>query len=52
MPVVTRSSTTATATEIIDHIIILCDFPNDSTMIEIIDQQGWKTLSDVTTLIH
>ena len=50
MPVVTRSSTTATATAIIDHIIILCDFPNDSTMIEIIDQQGWKTLSDVTTL--
>lgn len=50
MPVVTRSSTTATATEIIDHIIILCDFPNDSTMIEIIDQQGWRTLSDVTTL--
>ena len=48
MPVVTRS--TEAAAGIINHIIIICDFPDYSTMIKIIDQEGWKTLSDITPL--
>ena len=35
---------------VIDHIISLCDFPDDSTMVEFIMSQGWINLVDVTTL--
>ena len=43
----TRSSTTKA---VIDHILDLCGFPRDSTMMKIIEQQGWSELSDVTML--
>ena len=35
---------------VIDHIINLCGFPDDSTMVEFIQREGWNELSDVTTL--
>jgi hypothetical protein len=35
---------------IIDFIIKLCMFPEDSTMVEYIDQQGWTELIHVTTI--
>ena len=35
---------------IIDFIIKLCKFPEDSTMVEYIDQQGWTELIHVTTI--
>ena len=47
MPVTTRSTT---LTKVIKHIVDVCSFPNDSTMMEIILQQGWSDLTDVITL--
>ena len=35
---------------VIEHIVDLCGFPNDSTMVQIIAQQGWTDLTDVTML--
>jgi hypothetical protein len=35
---------------IIAYIIKLCKFPEDSTMVEYIDQQGWPELIHVTTI--
>jgi hypothetical protein len=35
---------------IIAYIIKLCKFPEDSTMVEYIDQQGWTELIHVTTI--
>ena len=37
-------------TSIISFIIDLCSFPNDSTMVKYIDQQGWTELFHVTTI--
>jgi hypothetical protein len=37
-------------TKIIQHIIMLCGFPEDSLMVEVIKQEGWTNLED-TTLI-
>jgi hypothetical protein len=34
-------------TEIIDHIIKICDFPADSVMVKHIEQQQWSTLAHV-----
>jgi hypothetical protein len=36
--------------DVISHIIQLCGFPDDSTMVSIIRQQGWSDLTDVTML--
>jgi hypothetical protein len=36
---------------IIAYIIKLCKFPEDSTMLEYIDQQGWTELIHLTTII-
>jgi hypothetical protein len=36
--------------KIIDFIIKLFKFPEDSTMVEYIDQQGWTELIHVTTI--
>ena len=47
MPVTTRSKS---PTAIIKHIIAVCGFPDDSTMVEIIQQQDWMDLTDVVTL--
>ena len=47
MPVTTRSTT---LTKVIKHIVDVCSFRNDSTMMEIILQQGWSDLTDVITL--
>jgi hypothetical protein len=33
---------------VIDHIKEICEFPDDSTMVKFIDQQGWTKLADVT----
>jgi len=46
MPVSTRSSPRS----VIDHIIDICGFPDDSTMTEYIKQQGWKELSNVVMI--
>ena len=35
---------------VIDYIIWLCDFPEDSTMVKFIEQQGWTKLIHVTTI--
>ena len=35
---------------VIDHIIEICGFPEDSIMAEVIGQQQWSILSDVTML--
>jgi hypothetical protein len=37
-------------TKIIQHIIILCGFPEDSIMVEVIKQQGCTELEHVTTI--
>ena len=37
-------------TPIIDFIIDFCKFPDDSTMVKYIDQQGWTELIHVTTI--
>jgi hypothetical protein len=37
-------------TPVIEHIIFLCDFPDDSTMVKIIDQRMWTKLFHVTTI--
>jgi hypothetical protein len=36
--------------EIIKHIIDLCGFPDDSSMVEITQQQEWMDLTDVIKL--
>ena len=41
---------TAGFTPIISFIIDLCSFPDDSTMVAFIKQQGWTALYDVTTI--
>jgi hypothetical protein len=41
----TRSS--SKMTDIIKHIIKICKFPDDSTMVEFIQQEGWASLTDV-----
>jgi hypothetical protein len=38
------------STSVIDHIIYLCGFPDDSNMVKFIRNKGWIDLSDVTTL--
>lgn len=35
---------------IVEFIIKLCKFPEDSTMVAYIDQQGWSDLVDITTI--
>ena len=35
---------------VIDHIKELCDFPAESIMVKLIDQQGWTNLGHVTTI--
>ena len=47
MTVVTRGSSNKT---IIDHIIGICGFSDDSTMTEFIRDQGWAELSDVVMI--
>ena len=34
-------------TSVIDHLKDLCDFPEDSTMVKFIDQQGWTKLKHI-----
>ena len=35
---------------VIDYIIWLCDFPEDSTMVKFFQEQGWTKLIYVTTI--
>ena len=44
MPVKTRAST------VINHICGLCEFPEDSIMMEFIKQEQWNKLSDITMI--
>ena len=46
----TGSTGMAARTQLIDYIIWLCDFPEDSTMVKFIDQQQWTKLIHVTTI--
>jgi hypothetical protein len=36
--------------EIIDHVIKVCDFPADSIMVKFIDQQQWSTLEHAVSV--
>ena len=42
---------TTTRTPVIQHIIKLCGFSEDSTMVKYIDQEEWTDLAHVTTLL-
>ena len=42
---------TTTRSPVIQHIIKLCGFPEDSTMVKYIDQEEWTELAHVTTLL-
>jgi hypothetical protein len=46
----TAQDPTSAFTPIIAKIIRLCDFPNDSTMVEYMEQQEWTMLHHVTTI--
>jgi hypothetical protein len=35
---------------VIVHIFDICGFPNDSTMVEYIQRQGWSELTNVVTI--
>jgi hypothetical protein len=35
---------------VIDHIVDICAFPDDSTMVEIFPQEGWTNIADITML--
>jgi len=37
-------------TKVVDHIIQLCGFPPDSTMVRYIEQQGWTEIEHITTI--
>jgi hypothetical protein len=37
-------------TDIIEHIMKMCGFPDDSTMVDYIKQEGWTELTDVVML--
>jgi hypothetical protein len=39
-----------TETNVIKHIQELCGFPEDSTMVKYMTQQGWESLIDITML--
>jgi hypothetical protein len=43
-------STRGSVKSIIDHIIDICGFPDDSIMTEYIREQGWRELSDVVMI--
>jgi len=43
-----QKTTEDTSKAVIDHIIWLCGFPDDSTIVKYIKQQGWHELSHVT----
>jgi hypothetical protein len=36
-------------TDVIEHIIFLCSFAPDSTMVSYIDQEQWESIYDVVT---
>jgi hypothetical protein len=36
--------------KVIEHIIGLCGFPQDSTMVEYMDQQQWEKLDHIVTV--
>ena len=42
---------TRTRTKVIQHIIKLCGFSEESTMVKYIDQEEWTDLAHVTTLL-
>jgi hypothetical protein len=44
------SETGKVFTKTIQHIIMLCGFPEDSIMVEVIKQQGWTELEHVPTI--
>jgi hypothetical protein len=48
MPALTRSmAKKKSSSEVINHIINICGFPDDSTMVEYINEQQWTELADV-----
>jgi hypothetical protein len=60
MPPVMRSSTLvprslsiatmatgSTSVSITEHIINICDFPDNLTMVEIFKQEGWPEIADI-----
>jgi hypothetical protein len=48
MPVLTRSmAKKKPSSEVINHIIDICGFPDDSTLVEYINEQQWTELADV-----
>jgi hypothetical protein len=52
MPAVTRSmAKKKSSSEVINHIIDICGFPDDSTMVEYINKQQWTDLADVVMIM-
>jgi hypothetical protein len=47
---VTKWTTKSLHTPIIDHIIMVCGFKDDSVMVECINWKEWKTLKDVISI--
>jgi hypothetical protein len=48
MPVITRlMAKKKPSSKVINHIINICGFPYDSTMVEYINEQQWTELADV-----
>jgi hypothetical protein len=60
MPLVMRSSTRSSSIDtmatgsmsvsVTEHIINICGFPDDSTMLEIFKQEGWTKIADIAML--
>jgi hypothetical protein len=46
----TSSTAASGRAKVIEHIIMVCGFPQDSTMVEYIDQQQWDKLEHVVTV--
>jgi hypothetical protein len=51
MPAVTRlMAKKKSSSDVINHIIDICGFPDDSTMVEYINEQQWTDLADVVMI--
>jgi hypothetical protein len=50
---VTRSTTMAVSSSLLtvmEHIINICGFPDDSTMVEVFRQEGWTDIADIAII--
>ena len=47
---VATMATVNTSISVTEHIINICGFPDDSTMAEIFNQEGWIDIADIAML--